>query len=387
MKYTKTKYQGIFSYKTSNGQTRYRVRLTFNAGLKEHSKSGFKTLAEARVYQADAETKLATGLISNVVKSKITLSQHWEAYRTHKIESGKWGKATQANSINKIQPFLDQFGHIPMADISRANLQKYVNQLYDERGYSEETMRSYFKMFMQVIDDAVDEDILPKNYFRKVSYLRQDGWSPKQKTISIEQFKEFMSLAKENMRKDVFRCLYILSFGLRRSEVYAVRESSITFLGSGLSKIEINMARTVQHPEGTSTKSRASNRFIIVDETGTAYLKEQIEFAKMIRKTNNQVHHADDFIFICPHRCVPYPDKTLNDHIDKIVPLMEQPVKLSPHMFRHMFSTYASASGVDVLQLQKFLGHSSAQMTNHYTKESEIGATNIVQLTANYRDF
>ncbi len=387
MKYYNTKYEGITSYETSKGKL-YRVRIVYldrKNIRREHSKQGFKTVNEALRYKTNAEIEFSKDNAVSVVGSDITLQEQWENYSEYKISEGLWNKSSIKNSKYKIQKWIDKFGEYKLSDISKDDVNQYIKHLYKVYDYSQETIESYFKMFMQVIDDAVEDGNLEKNVFKKVSYKKSREWRAKPKTITIDEYQEFMSLAKDNMRQDVYRCLMLLTFGLRKSEAYAVRTSSITFLDNGMASINIDKARVPAYPEGTRPKTQNSERIVVVDEVMANQLNKQIEYAKQVKQTFNMTLHKDDYIFISPENGMPYPYKTLNDHIDKITVKMDNPIRLTPHMFRHMFATIASASGVDWLQLVKYLGHGDREMTNHYTGSIIEGGTNVVKMTEQYR--
>ena len=264
-------------------------------------------------------------------------------------------------------------------------MQQVIDSLYEDNDYSQETVQSYYNTFKQAIDDAVNDEILVTTKLNKVSYKKKN-WKAPNKKIELSDLVEFMELASTNMRQDIYRCMYLLLFGLRRGEAYAITQNNITFMPNGLARIDIVLQRTKHYMEGKSVKSASSNRIIIVDKIMTGYLRDQIEYAKEIKATHNQTLHKDDFIFIHPTG-LPYSEKTLNNAIDKVTKLMDEPIKLTPHMFRHTFATYASGLGVDTLQLQHFLGHASSSMTEHYSGSSEEAALNVLNKTKKLRDF
>jgi site-specific recombinase XerD len=43
-------------------------------------------------------------------------------------------------------------------------------------------------------------------------------------------------------------------------------------------------------------------------------------------------------------------------------------IKISPHMLRRTFATQSLRGGMDILALQRLLGHSSVEMTSHYVQ-------------------
>ncbi|WP_162890758.1 site-specific integrase [Suicoccus acidiformans] len=190
--------------------------------------------------------------------------------------------------------------------------------------------------------------------------------------IIDDDYREFMHLTEQHMRPDVYRCLYMITFGLRRGEAYGLTQRNIRFLPSGHARLDIKISRTRDYPEGKSVKSSASNRIVVVNETVAQLLNNQITETKSLMASENKILGIDDFIFISPVTKQPYHIKTLNDWMQKIGDMME--ITITPHMFRHTFASYASALGIDNLQLQRYLGHSDIDMTAHYTKGLEIVA-------------
>lgn len=389
MKYKKTKYEGISEYQTSSKIKKYRVRIGYeiDGKRKEHSKQGFDTIELARAYQIQMESQLITGGDVRMAGNYRTLNQQWESLKSFKIRRKKWNLATQETNSDRIQPWLDKFGHMPMKDITPNDAENFILDLYDEYDYSQETMKGFLKLFNAVINDAVDDGYLERNVYSKVIYDKPNEWEPKEKVIDLDVYHKFMEASKEKMRPDVYRCLYLAAFGLRRGEVYAIRESVVTFLPNGLASVNINCARTAKYPDGHDVKTRGSKRIIVVDEIGTQFLKEQINEARLIKAKFGEVLHKEDYIFITPKTGKPYYIKTLNDYMGRIAKTIDRDLRVTPHILRHMFATYASASGVDAIQLRNFLGHTDVEMTKHYSKGSAESAEKVMRLTSEYRKF
>lgn len=388
MKYKSTKYLGIYSYSTKSGE-RYRARVFYleNGKQEEISKSGFKTLAEARAFKSNIESKIDADQIGLVTGRGRTFGEQWKAYSTRKINNGILSLGTLSTNSHRIKPWLKVFEHTRLKDITKNDVQDRINILYKENNYSEATMKGFFKLFMQVIDDAVDDEVLARNKYKRVTYATpNDDYRPKEKIVELEVFKKFMKVAEENLREDIFRCLYLVTFGLRRSEVYGIQKDAITFLDGGIARIEIKCARTKEYPEGHKVKTKDSYRFIIVDERATEMLKQQIEYAKSIKMIHSKILHEEDFIFLTPETGKPYYISLLNDNMNTISKKIDSELRLTPHMLRHMFATYASAFGADSLQLRNYLRHSDEDMTSHYTMGTDQAATNIMRLTQAYRD-
>ena len=57
----------------------------------------------------------------------------------------------------------------------------------------------------------------------------------------------------------------------------------------------------------------------------------------------------------------------LNAIIKEIVGRSNVTSKVSPHIFRHTFATIALERGMDIVSIQKLLGHESIKATQIYT--------------------
>lgn len=382
MKYKKTNYDGIMKYTLKSGKTKYRARVTYTDKYnkrREESKQGFNTITEARAYKAQLEAQVLGGRMDKFANKEITLERYWEEYSKTKVRIGDWNKGTEETNFGRMDVWLKKFGAVILNQITKNDIQNYIFDLYDEHNYSQETMKGLFRIFNQVINDAVDEDYLEKNKFKKISIKHPNRkWKPKEKQISQLIFNEFIEKASKEMAKDVYACFYLLTFGLRRGEAYGLKQNVITFLDNGLTQLKINWSRTRDYPEGTYVKSRDSNRIVVVDEKATKLLKEQIERARAIKALHNETLHMDDYIFISTNG-KPFYISKLNEEINKVAKRIDPDLKLSPHMFRHTFATQANAAGVDSLQLMRYLGHADISMTGHYTGSTVGNAENVLR--------
>lgn len=390
MKYTPTKYEGISSYQVKSG-IRYRVRMTYTEdGIRqEYSKSGFKKLSDARNRYNEISNKISSGVSKLISGETRTLNDQYDSYSQNKIENRKWNRGTQLTNDYRYKVWREKFGDTAMSKITVSDLKKAIADMYATFDYAEDTMHGFVSLFNQIIDDAVDDGYIERNIYGKVSFKKPSGRTPKNKVVDWNDYVAFMAYAEQRLRADVYRSLYFTTFGLRRGEVYGIKQRNIKFLPNGLARIDIVCSRTTAYPEGGTVKTRGSNRIIVLDETGTEYLIEQIELAKTISKMHGRILHEDDFIFINPETGTPPDVRLLTQEMNKLCEALREEelldIHITPHMIRHMFATYANASGVDSIQLRNFLGHVDVETTQHYTKASEEAAENVMQMTKRIR--
>lgn len=373
----KTNYPNIFKYTTKKG-VRYQVRLTYyvNNSKDEFNKSSLNSLAEAKALLADVEKMILRKQTSRFTHDEITLNDHYHAVREMKIASKKWNKASISTNDGRFKKISERFGNEKLTHLNRTDLQKWVNEQYDEHDYSEETMKGFLRIINLVVDDAVEEDYLDKNRLKKVS-IEKEGYEPKKKILDADEYRFFMDSAKQIMRDDIYTMLYLATFGMRRGEIMGIQKDSIVFLPDGLAKIRIKTTRTRDYPEGKSTKTKKGIRTIVVNHEASKLLRKQLEFAKQIKKKYSSIFTVNDFIFINPKTGEPYHVKVLNDNM-KIVE-NQCGIKSFPHMLRHLFATNASLAGVDGTMLRNYMGHTDVKMTDHYTHATDEGAIQVMK--------
>lgn len=385
-KYINTKYPGIFEYFTKTGNKYYRVRFSItNDGLSEEiSKQGFKKISEARAFKQEIEQLSNTNNFELFKERKRTLKEHWEEFREIKTRNKKWNNNTLEVNDHRIKFWLDDFGDRKINTIDTEEIQKFIDDAYEEEEYSQATMHGFHRLLNQIMKDALSEGYIQRNVLARVSYINKfEEWIPRNKLIELNDFFKYMETAKKILRTDLYFGVSLLAYGLRRGEVYGLRPKSFVFLDNGLTQVTINKARTTSYIRGKNVKSGSSNRVVIVDQETTKLIKETIDIARKIKMDHNKILHADDFLLLSSHTGDPCSIKELNKAMKLVTD--ETNIIATPHMLRHTFATHASALGVDSIQLQNFLGHADVKMTQHYSHGSIQSAENVMRITEGLR--
>lgn len=385
-KYNNTKYDGIYEYKLKSGKKRFLVRfsITINGKLEEIWKQGFNKVSSASAYKKEIE-RLADEDRFNIFKERNrTLATHWEEFKGIKTRNGNWNKHTLETNLGRMDFWSNKFGNRSLRTLTSEELQNHIDEMYRISDYSQTTMNGFYRVLNQVLKDAMNEKFISKNPLSRVSYIKPGNWKPKEKTLTLNDYKLYMKTAEEILDSDLFLGVYLLSFGLRRGEVYGVKSNAITFYENGLASININWTRTAKYRDGKSVKSESSNRIVSVDQHTAQLLVKQIEKARQIKiRRQKGILHADDFIFINKRTGNPIYIDALNDAMDKVSKVCG--IKAHPHMLRHTFATNASALGIDGIMLQNYLGHADIDMTKHYAQGSLESAESVMRMTEKLR--
>lgn len=320
------------------------------------------------------------GLINN---QKITVREYYDILRKEKIESHEWATQSLVSYdscfMKHILPF---FGDHPLARVSRIEYQSFLNKKLHEDGYSVTTLKTWNNCFSALVNHAVINGALERNRFKRLQ-ITDTNYKPKNKVLTLEQYKKFMETAETLFAKDTIRLcmIYLATFGLRRGEVMGLTSRNVHFAEDGLARLDIKRTRTQFAPEGKGTKTPSSERSIVLDLQTSELLQLAIKEANEIKKDYNEILHQDDFIFISQKHNEPF-------HIGYLNVLMKRVASqcgfhVSPHMMRHTFTTQARLSGASDRSVADYLGHSSIVMTDHYTHPTEEGMKNVVDPARN----
>src|SRR5699024_9056179 len=151
---------------------------------------------------------------------------------------------------------------------------------------SQETISGYHRVFMSILNDAVAEDYLDKNRLLKVN-LKKEDYKPKKKIVNIEDYYTFIDTAEKVLPKDTYTMVYLGTYGARRGEIYGVKLNAIHFFerdGVEIAQVDLFTSRTKKYMNGNKTKTEKGERIIVVDPYGAKLLRNQIEYAKQIKK-------------------------------------------------------------------------------------------------------
>lgn len=382
----KTKYPNIYKYETKKG-IRYQVKISYMENKKriEFSKSNLLNIPQAKAILAEAELKISQGINPNVTEDdtdELSFNQYYNNLRDFKISSKKWNLNTLDTNNGRWDKLKEEFGEMKLSELTRDIYQEWINTQYEEHDYSQATMEGFHTILMLIVNDAVEEDFLDKNRLKKVN-LDKEGYKPKDKMITMKEYKTVLAKAEELLHPDYFTMFYLSTFGLRRGEVNGIRKDAVELFdyeGAQLFKLYIGTSRTRNYPNGNKPKTEKSDRFIFLDNKGTRLILEQIERAKKIKKDHGEIMHETDFIFLNPETAEPYYIEILNDQLKRVK--RETGINIHPHKMRHLFATVADLADADKETLRDFMGHATESMTKHYTHQTDEGALKLLKQTS-----
>ena len=250
------------------------------------------------------------------------------------LELYKVGKVRQT-TVDKIKGFFKGFAPLlnrPLAQITAIDLQKFFNEITYPR--KREQMYCSLK---DAFTKAVKNKIIAENPFDIVE-IKRERRKPS-KALTVEQERQFVQACQNDICGKLFLvCLYQ---GLRIGEALALEVNDIDFANKTMSITKAVNARK----EITDPKTETSKRIMPLFQRTVEVLPKKKSgryFDKFVRGTYQ--HHMK---LICDRLGI---------------------ANISIHSLRHTFATRCAEAGIAAKVVQKWLGHSTVNMTlNVYT--------------------
>lgn len=346
---------------------------------KEKKKSGFKT--EKAAIKALLEVKASTlrGETKSIENDNLTIAQWLDTW--YEMNRNKWKVTTRKQReitirLN-IKPLL---GHYKLQKLDRATYQnEYINAL--EREYKPSSVRLLHNIFKIAINAAVEEELLPRNRFTKVSFSNSDekeaGTS--ENFLTPVELNKLLRTAKETEHTTNYSYLLTIAYtGIRRGEACGLQWQNINFDNN-----TITIERTRDSKGARSPKTKNSYRTILVDEVVMAQLKKYQTWCKQIMLAFGVRYTENSFVFISYQTGEPISDTGILymfRRVQEAAGLVyedengEMKSKSTLHGLRHTHATILLNSGQNVKVIAERLGNTPAmiyEIYGHVLKELE----------------
>ena len=361
-----TKYAGIFSYE-SKGMKLYGLKFSHKGT--QVQKQGYTSLATARQARAEISTAIETG---EYFKKEYTLDEYFEIYANLKVKSGKWNKSSEG-TMKKIYSMISgKLKSKKLEDISRQDVQLFNIEL--GKRYREKTISAVLGLLSSILEHAYQNEFLSRNRVKGVEPVKNE-----KKKFSKELSKEDFNTVKQYIHDHydvIIQSMYmLLSYGLRRGEVLAIRQSVISY-EENFTKIHIDKSRTEYYPDGKGTKT-GKERDIFITLEDTTLLNKAIKLSKERYIANKNTSYSEDAWIFVGKTGEPFPVQSINRVFRSVK--LRTGIKITPHVLRHFFATQAQASNINPRLVADFLGHKNISMTDHYTHATDEGGILVME--------
>lgn len=279
------------------------------------------------------------------------------------------------NMRNHIIPYFREH-RVKIYDVTPIVLEDYYfsllrpdNNLTNGSALSPTTIRHHHQNISKALSDAVRRGILLSNPASSVKLPKATKF--KGDFLNQEQLDKLNALFKNSpIELPVFLCTV---YGMRRSEVLGLKWKNVDFFNK-----QFTIKETLQQGEGgdytDTTKTESSYRTLPMTDKVFAVLQNQRKIQESHRILMGSFYVNSDYVCTHPNGEVITPNYLTRTFHSTIIKSDLPPVRF--HDLRHSVASNLLGQGFSVVQVQEWLGHSSASTTlsfyAHVDKTSKI---------------
>lgn len=280
--------------------------------------------------------------------------------------------------IKHIAPYFNERG-ITLQTISPTDIQTYYAWLI-ENGKSIQSCTHSHVIIRRALEIAYRTDRISSNPAAKVEKPKSPKYEAKY--YDLEQLKVLF----EKLKGDKYELMYKMTafYGLRRSELCGMRWSSIDFnnnkltLNSSIVQASIN-SKTVLVKKDVMKNAASKRTMPLIPEIKEALLKLKAEQDKNKAYFSNYYNKEYlDYVWVDEIGMIVNPN-TLTNHFQKFLEQHGLP-KIRFHELRHSCASLLLACGVNMKEIQEWLGHSAISTTadiySHLNFSSKLNVAN-----------
>lgn len=305
----------------------------------------------------------------------------------------RWKKVKKGLKDNTFQNYQymyekfvwDSFGNSKILELRRSDVKEFYNQVH-EKGVKAATVDSIHTVIHQVLELAVDDDIIrynPSDRALKELMSENSGERKKVKALTMDEQVIFVNYLKNSKEHQRWYPIFItmMMTGMRLGETLGLQWSDIDFennlitINKTLVYYEKLDTMTCRYAMNT-TKTRAGERKIeMIQMVKDALLLEKEQQKALGITCHASVDGYSNFVFLNRFGLI-HNHGTLNNALKRIVKNCNDEImlksdsndplllpKIHCHMLRHTFGTRLNDANVNIKAMQAMLGHSDIETT------------------------
>ncbi|MDT5371457.1 MAG: hypothetical protein QOC62_5888 [Mycobacterium sp.] len=330
----------ISKYQTASGATLYMVRYrTPERG--QTMKRGFRTQRDAQLFAATIEVAKARGEYLAPALGKITVGELAADWLARKQQSSAPSGFVMLQSAYRVH-VSPRWGTVAVVDVDVLGVEAWLAGMV-RAGSGSTTVRRAHIVLSGILSDAVKAKRLAVNPCRGVENLPQ-GTAKRHVYLSADDVRR---LADESGQHRAL-VLLLAYCGLRWGEAVALRVRDVEFLRRRLTVSENAVQIGVRHAVGP-TKGRKI-RSVPVPE----FVLDELSVQCAGKAPGDLVFSGRNGRYLLR----PSTGGWFRTAVERA-----GVQTITPHDLRHTCASLAVSAGVNVLALQRMLGHASAKMT------------------------
>ena len=363
----------LFTYKEDGVQKyAYRHRYKNQFGKwSEKSKTGFLNENDAYKQLLQVKAQVVEEDFRELDASTLSVARWIDMY----IESkrNEWKPNTLTNRLLYAKKHLKPLiGHFKLGKLDRVTyIQAFINPMLET--HEPGTVRGIHDFFKQVINAAIDVEILKRNRFTKIQIKTPEN--PAANFMTAEQLALFLQTMKDDGNRTAYMIAQVLAHtGMRIGEALGLQWKDIDF---ELGTVTIKRTRDQYGPRTPKTKN--SYRTIHLPANTLNELERYKTYCKKVLLRNGEKFKESNFVFISNETGAPYGTTSFRSVLRR----MSKKVgfKVRAHTFRHTFATILISKGIDVVAVAAILGNTPKmvlQVYAHVIENRNAELTNII---------
>lgn len=335
-------------------------------GISSNGNTKTKAIAAMHRILNELEKETAKAAGTFVEKTNFIDALHdWVEFKKFELRTNSYELYT-LNLNTHIIPFFKTKNKL-ITEITPKDIEDYYKTKLKE-GLSVETIKKHNVIIRGTLEKAMNEGIIPFNPCDRVRMPRKNRQDQfKGQAYTAEQANKLLEVIHGEVLEPVI--MLGLLFGMRRSEALGLRWSDINFKNQTIViSNTMTQMRTLLIDE--HTKSFTSHRMLSVMDDVIGYFKRLKAQQEANKREYGDKYHDSDFVCVWPDGRIILPGY-VSHNFKKLLAKYDLP-EIRFHDLRHTAGSLLLAQGVNIKQIQEFLGHSDVTTTlNIYTHTDE----------------
>jgi len=327
---------------------------------KEKKKSGFKTVKAALKGLLEVKAATLSGDVKRVEHDQMTVGQWLDIwYETHQNDWKVTSRDQREMAIRlQMKPLL---GKYKLQQLDRSTYKReYLNVL--EKKYKPSTVQLFHNLFKIAINAAVDDEILLRNRFTKMTLsAKQEAEDKPDNYFTPAELREFLQAAKAHENETNYTFFLTLAYtGMRRGEALGLQWKNIDFKNK-----TITVERTRDNKGVRTPKTKNSYRTIPVDDLLIKQLQAYRKWCLETKLYFGLKVKEESFVFISYQTGERIGDNTPMYSLKRLL----KKAKLSNitlHGLRHTHCTNLLNQGANVMAIAERLGNTPQMIYEIY---------------------